>query len=243
MPRPRVYERTERRACGYCRCEFDALTYNIRRGWGRFCSKACACADIKARPRRSKSMSIRQLRHGEPVPPSEPKRYRRHGYVVLRWLVGVREYVECLEHRVVAGVMDGVHVHHKNGCRSDNRLENLEILTPTEHAQHHHPLTWDVDEAARLYASGMSLPVLGRHLGVSHENILRVFQKRGIPRRSIGESLKHHVDLEVFRDLYGKGMRLDAMAKHLDIGRIVLDRVRRELGLPAFPCGRPKVAV
>ena len=37
-------------------------------------------------------------------------------------------------------------VHHINGNKKDNRLTNLQVVTPKEHAQEHgqqkHPLTW-----------------------------------------------------------------------------------------------------
>lgn len=33
--------------------------------------------------------------------------------------------------------VDGNVVHHKNGVRWDNRPENIEVMTPSEHAKHH----------------------------------------------------------------------------------------------------------
>lgn len=53
---------------------------------------------------------------------------RRHGYVS--------------EHRLVAyeaglPVTCETVIHHKNGDRLDNRLENLEVLTPSEHSRLH----------------------------------------------------------------------------------------------------------
>ena len=67
---------------------------------------------------------------------------RKDGYVQVK--VGIREYQ--LEHRIV---MEGIlgrkldtdeHVHHLNSDRADNRPENLEVLTSSEHAKlHDHP--------------------------------------------------------------------------------------------------------
>lgn len=50
-----------------------------------------------------------------------------------------------LEHRAVlhdAGVEipDGWHVHHKNEVKTDNRLENLEVIEIAEHTRLHHRL-------------------------------------------------------------------------------------------------------
>lgn len=54
-----------------------------------------------------------------------------------------------LEHRHVMSLAIGrellrsEHVHHKNGIRSDNRIENLELMDATTHARHHklkHPI-------------------------------------------------------------------------------------------------------
>ncbi len=35
----------------------------------------------------------------------------------------------------------GIHVHHKNENHSDNRAENLQVMTVAEHAAHHKALT------------------------------------------------------------------------------------------------------
>jgi hypothetical protein len=88
--------------------------------------------------------------HGDPTYVTRDygaeRRLRHDGYVEV-WrpghpLASVTGYVS--EHRLVAwdaGLLivpnSSVHVHHKNGIKTDNRLENLEVMTGSEHNRHH----------------------------------------------------------------------------------------------------------
>jgi len=54
------------------------------------------------------------------------------------WMVYVEAGKYMLEHRIVAGVTDpNLVVHHKNHIKTDNRPENLEVMTRSEHAIEH----------------------------------------------------------------------------------------------------------
>ena len=65
---------------------------------------------------------------------------RSDGYIAIN-INGKYE----LEHRYIMAkylkrdIAKNEHVHHKNGIRTDNRIENLEILTIAEHSKLHHP--------------------------------------------------------------------------------------------------------
>lgn len=88
---------------------------------------------------------LRWLRRGDPLSTAHTLRHvATSGYVVVREpthpLALASGYV--YEHRKVvfdAGIPipPGAHVHHKNHDRTDNRLENLEVLSMVEHMRLH----------------------------------------------------------------------------------------------------------
>lgn len=47
------------------------------------------------------------------------------------------EHRYIMEQYLERGLDEGEHVHHLNHVRTDNRIENLIILTPSEHAKYH----------------------------------------------------------------------------------------------------------
>jgi DNA-binding CsgD family transcriptional regulator len=150
--------------------------------------------------------TIRTLRPGEPCPSLDPRRYTSdsRGYVRLRWKIGVTQYVETYEHRVVGGlvVTTSETVHHRNEIKSDNNPGNLEPLTRRDHALHHkRPSKWfpyrgfeaawkaaraenrrfDIakrtEQMRAMSAQGMSTIAIGQALGIHPSAVSRYLTK------------------------------------------------------------------
>ncbi len=126
----------------------------------------------------SHNARTRRLREDEPIPTGEPRRYlTTTGYRVLSWLVD-GNYFQIAEHRLVAGrPASHLIVHHINGNKLDNRPENLQVMTQSEHAKLN--VTFDVTAAARDYAEGMSYTALSRKYGIGQVAIMRALKTRG----------------------------------------------------------------
>lgn len=118
--------RANERTCEECGATFLYRGTGGRPGQGRYCSQACANKAVK--PRRN--------RRGEDHPNWKGGRHKRKadGYVTVHITdPETRKRIWQLEHRHVMAqhlgrpLRDAETVHHRNGQRDDNRLENLEL--------------------------------------------------------------------------------------------------------------------
>lgn len=113
---------SEPRACETCGRLFTRQPNELARGEGRFCSRPC----------KHKAMAGVEKVSGTSY-------VRPDGYRAVK--VGIRRYQ--LEHRLVVEaairrpLREDEEVHHRNGDKLDNRLENLEVLSPTAHQERH----------------------------------------------------------------------------------------------------------
>src|SRR6185295_6832920 len=80
-----------------------------------------------------------------------------HGYVLVAapWHPHAYQGRYVMEHRLLMEqaigrlLLKNEHVHHINGNRADNRLENLILLTSSEHGNLHNPKGKPVSDIAR----------------------------------------------------------------------------------------------
>lgn len=87
---------------------------------------------------------VRWKRHGSTADPRLRRSLTRSGYVRV-WCPGhpvANGDGYALEHRKVmwdAGhrFTTNDHVHHRNGDKTDNRIDNLEVIAASEHHRHH----------------------------------------------------------------------------------------------------------
>jgi hypothetical protein len=196
-------------------------------------------------PSKATPKHVRTLGPDEPRPEGEPRRYAaRHGYVRLRWRVGVGQYVEALEHRLVVGAQPGVHVHHRNHVTDDNRPGNLEPLTPAEHAAHHGLIRrrFDRARAAAMYRDGMSTVEIGHALGVNPATVYRGLVRAGVATRSMAEAAaleRLPLDEGAVVELHLAGVRAEAIARQLGCSSEPIHRIIRAHGLTPHRPGRP----
>jgi hypothetical protein len=124
-------------------------------------------------------------------------RLNKDGYPEVNLCVNDKRHLVRVHTLVVRAFLgetpDGKQVNHKNGIKNDNRLENLEFVTPSENRKHafaiglqqgrggeqchFHKLT--ADEVLRIAMCKNRVPVrhVAIHFGVSCHTISRIFNR------------------------------------------------------------------
>jgi len=116
------------------------------------------------------------------------------GYIRLfTWDNGKR--ISCLAHRIIwsyfnGEIPDDKQINHKNGIKTDNRIENLEVVTQSENKKHsfrmgtednkgeknpHSKLTKsDVKQIRLRYSQGELQKVLAKDYGIYQTHVSRI---------------------------------------------------------------------
>ena len=124
-----IFKRKNRtRECKICNKEFLTTNWQEKKGFGKYCSKICFVKSISG----SNSPAWKG-----------GKRIDNDGYVYLympNHPMSLKSTKCVAEHRLVMSqklkrlLASDEQVHHKNGIKDDNRLENLEIIKKRPHA-------------------------------------------------------------------------------------------------------------
>jgi hypothetical protein len=121
------------RTCEYCHREFLAFPAEIAVGKARFCSRSCN-AKYRIGPKNH------QWRGGKRLD-------RQSGYIFISIPSKrkIQEHRFLMEKHLGRKLLKGEIIHHKNGVKTDNRIENLMLTSPSDHAGLHkamRPYQW-----------------------------------------------------------------------------------------------------
>ena len=115
--------------CHQCDKEFLAMVYKLNHGTGKYCSVSCArigCSNLSKKDQKGENNN--NWKGGKSV-------IKNKGYIYIRDIKKSKDgkVGYTFQHRIIMSeylnrpLLENETVHHKNGIKDDNRIENLEL--------------------------------------------------------------------------------------------------------------------
>lgn len=121
--------------CFTCGQPFKTYESRILAGNGKFCSRECCSINKHLNGSGKNSPLFRKSSNqGKHNPNWKGGRYFQSGYIMISKRA---EHVLVMEQHIGRRILPGENVHHINGIKTDNRLENLQLLTVADHLNKH----------------------------------------------------------------------------------------------------------
>lgn len=133
--------------CENCKKTFCKKPSDSRKYWAvkRFCSIKCSGTTFKKGHKISeKHKNILRARSGDKSHNWKGGRYvTKVGYITIKVdRKNVLEHRHIMEQHLGRKLDRFEHVHHRNGNKADNRLENLKLMSIEEHNRMHTEERW-----------------------------------------------------------------------------------------------------
>lgn len=108
--------------CDYCKREYEKQKCRVGKHKHNFCSNDC------------------RRKYNKTSPPYKKNGYWFEGGYKVIYIEGnksIKEHIFIMETKIGRKLTKNEVVHHKNGIRDDNRIENLELMTRSNHTKYH----------------------------------------------------------------------------------------------------------
>jgi len=140
--------------CKHCHNRFEARVGEVNKGFGLYCSRKCGYEDHRKYTKRKCIVCKKEFYpknkanklcsrkcYGISKLSKDARKIDKSGYILVKDPNNFRAYIR--EHRLVMQQHIGRQleawelVHHLNSIKNDNRIENLIIITASEHMRRH----------------------------------------------------------------------------------------------------------